>query len=99
MEEVFGRAYSPFSRIDSGHGAETSLVRQDGRRSGGIHHAASTSCRPARASVSYLSATYELMNVFGSPRAPGSACRAATPLPDAPVGHDWAVVEEHPENC
>jgi hypothetical protein len=46
-----------------------------------------------------ISATYEQMNVFGSPT--GITVRVARghPLPGAPIGHEWAVVEEHPEEC
>jgi hypothetical protein len=45
------------------------------------------------------SATYEQMNVLGTPTGIRVRVRSGHPLPAAPIGHDWAVVEEHPEDC
>ena len=46
-----------------------------------------------------VSATYELMNVFGTPTGARVRLPRGQILPDAPIGHDWTVVEEHPEDC
>jgi hypothetical protein len=43
------------------------------------------------------SATYEQMNVFGTPTGIRVRVRRGHLLPDVPMGHEWAVVEEHPE--
>jgi hypothetical protein len=45
------------------------------------------------------SATYEQLNVFGTPTGIRVRVRRGRSLPGAPIGHDWAVVEEHPEDC
>jgi hypothetical protein len=39
------------------------------------------------------SATYEQMNIFGSPTSIRIKMMHGHPLPEAPVGHSWAVVE------
>ena len=39
------------------------------------------------------SATYEQMNVFGSPTGIRVNATRGHPLPEAPIGHGWAVVE------
>ena len=44
-------------------------------------------------------ATYEQMNVFGSPTGIRVRVPRGHPLPDAPIGHEWTVAEEHPEEC
>ena len=44
-------------------------------------------------------ATYEQVNVFGSPTGIKIRVPRGHPLPKAPVGHGWAVAEEHPEEC
>jgi hypothetical protein len=46
-----------------------------------------------------VSATYEQMNVFGTPTGVRVRVQRGHPLPDAPIGHEWAVVVEHPEDC
>ena len=40
------------------------------------------------------SATYEQMNVFGSPTGIRVNVVHGSPLPEAPIGHGWAVVED-----
>jgi hypothetical protein len=46
-----------------------------------------------------VSATYVQVNVFGSPTQIRVHVPRGHPLPGAPVGHEWVVVEEHPEDC
>jgi hypothetical protein len=46
-----------------------------------------------------VSATYEQLNVFGSPTGIRVRVRREHPLPAAPIGHGWAVAVEHPEDC
>jgi hypothetical protein len=45
------------------------------------------------------SATYEQINVFGSPTGIRIRMSRGHPLPETPIGHAWAVVEEHPDEC
>jgi hypothetical protein len=45
------------------------------------------------------SAIYEQINVFGTPTGVTVRVPRGHPLPEAPTGFDWAVVEEHPEDC
>jgi hypothetical protein len=45
------------------------------------------------------SGTYELMNVFGSPTGVRVNVVHGHPLPSAPVGHSWAVVEGDEGDC
>jgi hypothetical protein len=44
------------------------------------------------------SATYEQLNVLGTPTGIRVRVRRGHSLPATPVGHEWAVVEEHPED-
>jgi hypothetical protein len=45
------------------------------------------------------SATYEQLNMFGTPTGIRVRVRRGHFLPAAPIGHNWMVVEEHPEDC
>jgi hypothetical protein len=45
------------------------------------------------------SATYEQLNVLGTPTGIRVRVRRGHLLPGAPIGHDWVVVEDHPEDC
>jgi hypothetical protein len=45
------------------------------------------------------SATYEQMNVFGSPTGIRVNATHWHPLPEAPIGHGWAVVEGDADDC
>jgi hypothetical protein len=44
-------------------------------------------------------ATYEQMNIFGSPTGIRVTVTHGHPLPEAPIGHDWTVVERDPNDC
>jgi hypothetical protein len=46
-----------------------------------------------------ISATYGQMNVFGPPTGIRVRVARGQPLPGAPIGHEWTVVVEHPEEC
>ena len=42
-------------------------------------------------------ATYEQVNVFGSPTGIRIRVPRGHPLTNAPASHEWTVAEEHPE--
>lgn len=44
-----------------------------------------------------VSGIFEQMNIFGSPTGIMVRVPCGHPLPAAPVGHGWAIGEEHPE--
>lgn len=44
-------------------------------------------------------ATYEQINVFGSPTGIVAHVPHGHPLPPAPVGHGWAIGQERSEDC
>jgi hypothetical protein len=43
------------------------------------------------------SATYEQVNLFGSPTGIKVRVSRGEPLANTPIGHGWVVVAEHPE--
>jgi hypothetical protein len=45
------------------------------------------------------SATYEQMNVFGSPIGIRVKVMHGDPLPEAPIGHGWTVAENDAHDC
>jgi hypothetical protein len=44
------------------------------------------------------SATYEQVNLFGTLTGVRIDVACGNPLPGTPIGHGWAMLEEHPED-
>jgi hypothetical protein len=43
--------------------------------------------------------TYEQLNIFGRATGTRVTLMHKHPLPDAPLGHNWTLVEEHTAEC
>jgi hypothetical protein len=64
---------------------------------GGIPEEVGWTLRTPPGQPAPISATYEQMNLFGSPTGIRVSVACGHPLPGAPIGHEWAVVVELPE--
>jgi hypothetical protein len=93
---LFGRPEPGEScRVDVDHATRPLLVLSGDRRFGEI--AMQSTHAPGQ--LAPISATYEQTNVFGSPTGIRVHVTRGRPLPGAPIGHEWIVVVEHPEDC